>query len=68
MKITQRDLLAFNGMIITGMLFFFGLSSEIAEKTLIVYTMPFPFITSIVVVTMILSDKDLSTTLAYTKL
>jgi hypothetical protein len=32
MEITQRDLLTFNGMIITGMLFVFGLSSEISKK------------------------------------
>jgi hypothetical protein len=46
MEITQRDLLTFNGMIITGMLFVFGLSSEISQKNLIIYGMAFPFIIS----------------------
>ena len=67
MEITQRDLLTFNGMIITGMLFFFGLSSDIPQKNLIVYGMAFPFLASIAVVIMILADKSLATTLALTQ-
>ena len=42
-QIDRKDLLAFNGMILTGMLFLLGLSSEIAEKKLILYTSLIPF-------------------------
>ena len=66
MEITQRDLLTFNGMIITGMLFVFGLSSEISQKNVIIYGMTFPLVTSISVVIMILDNQNLSKTLAFT--
>ena len=42
-QIDRKDLLAFNGMILTGMLFLLGLSSEIAERKLILYTSVIPF-------------------------
>ncbi len=66
MEITQRDLLTFNGMKITGMLFVFGLSSEISQKNLIIYGMAFPFIISASVIIMILDDQKLSKTIAFT--
>ena len=68
MEITQRDLLAFNGMIITGMLFVFGLSSEISQKNILIYGMAFPFLTSIITVAIILNDQEFSKIVAYTKL
>ena len=54
-------------MIITGMLFFFALSSEIAQKNLHIFGMVFPFLTSIVVVYWILDDQKIGTILAYTQ-
>ena len=54
-------------MIITGMLFFFALSSEIAQKNLLIFGMVFPFLTSIVVVYWILDDQKIGTILAYTQ-
>jgi hypothetical protein len=55
-QIDRKDLLAFNGMILTGMLFLLGLSSEIAERKLILYTSLIPFFGFMISSVVILSN------------
>ena len=43
-KINNKDLLAFNGMVLTGMLFLLGLSSDISERKMILYFSMIPFL------------------------
>jgi hypothetical protein len=57
--IDRKDLLAFNGMIITGMLFLLGLSSEITERKMILYLSVFPFFFLIMSSIPILFNKHL---------